>query len=215
MKLSKRLACIADMIPEESKVIDVGCDHGLLSIYLEQEKKCNCLATDINENALQSAKINIKKYNSNIELKLTDGLNDININKNDYIVIAGMGTSTIKHILSDKVLSDNLVISSNNQLLELRKFMSDLGYKILDEKFIVEHQKKYIIINFTKGNRKYSNLDLQYGPILRKSPDYLIYELEKLFEIKEKIKNSSFLVKYKNQKEINRLKRLIIKIQGE
>ena len=33
MKLSKRLNCIADMINDGSRVIDVGCDHGLLSIF--------------------------------------------------------------------------------------------------------------------------------------------------------------------------------------
>ena len=38
-KISKRLELIASFIPENSKVIDIGCDHGLLDIYLYQNKK--------------------------------------------------------------------------------------------------------------------------------------------------------------------------------
>lgn len=215
MKLSKRLTCIADMIPDKSNVIDVGCDHGLLSIFLEKEKSCTVLACDINEKALGSAKINKAKYKSNIILKLTDGINDIDINDDDYIVIAGMGTTTIRHILDNKRLSENIIISSNNQIYELRKYIYNLGYKIVEEKFILDHQKQYVIIKLKKGKVKYSNIDLKYGPILRANIEYLIYELEKLFQIKEKIENSNFVVKYKNQKEINNIKKLIENIKGK
>ena len=58
MKISNRLLTIAGFIPANSNVIDVGCDHALLSIYLEQECNCTCLATDINESALDNAKRN-------------------------------------------------------------------------------------------------------------------------------------------------------------
>ena len=38
IKLSKRLEAISSLIPNNSKIIDVGCDHGLLDIYLYQKK---------------------------------------------------------------------------------------------------------------------------------------------------------------------------------
>ena len=66
MKLSQRLDAIAQMIPDNSNVIDVGCDHGLLSIYLSNIKGCNCIASDVNDNALNSARLNTEKYKSNI-----------------------------------------------------------------------------------------------------------------------------------------------------
>ena len=34
IKLSKRLEVVASFIQDNSKIIDIGCDHGLLSIYL-------------------------------------------------------------------------------------------------------------------------------------------------------------------------------------
>lgn len=214
MNLSKRLQAIADLIPDKSRVIDVGCDHALLSIYLANEKSCICVAADINENAIKSANINIKKYKAkNVETLITDGLNNIDISTSDYIVIAGMGTTTIKHILTNNNISDNLIISSNNQLYELRKFVVKLGYYIEDEKYINERNKKYIIIKFKKGYKKYSTEDLKYGPISKTDINYLVYELEKLYEIKDKILDSSYMVRYKNKREINKLLNIIKKMK--
>ena len=38
INISKRLETIASLVPINSKVIDIGCDHGLLDIYLYQKK---------------------------------------------------------------------------------------------------------------------------------------------------------------------------------
>ena len=38
VKLSKRLKAIADLVDKDSKIIDVGCDHALLDIYLLKNK---------------------------------------------------------------------------------------------------------------------------------------------------------------------------------
>ena len=214
MKISKRLNAIADMITNNSRVIDVGCDHGLLSIYLDLEKECNCIASDVNSNALENAKSNIIKYNSKrVETFLTDGIDNIDIKDDDIIVIAGMGTSTIKHILNNKKLSNTLIISSNNQLYELRKYIISLGYKIDDEKYVLDHQKHYVIIKFIIGKSNYSKLDLQYGPIVKEDNDYLLYELNKQINIKNRITDSNFIVKLKNKLEIRKLKKLLKKLE--
>ena len=209
MKISNRLLTIAGFIPANSNVIDVGCDHALLSIYLEQECNCTCLATDINEGALDNAKRNIKKYKSNITTKQVDGIKGLKINADDYIVIAGMGTITIKHILDNQELSNNLIVSSNSQVDELRKYIIELGFYIENEKFVVDHNKKYIVIYFKKGIKKYNKIDIKYGPILKKDLPFLTSELERLFVIKESVKNGSFKDKYKNQKEIKEVEKLI------
>lgn len=212
MKISKRLNVIADLIEDNSKVIDCGCDHGLLSIYLAQEKNCNVLATDINENALDNAINNIRKYKvDNVTTKLTDGIENIDVINYDVLVIAGMGTMTIKHILEGKDLCDKIIISSNNQIPELRKFMISLGYYIDNETFITDKNKNYIIIKFIKGKKKYSKIDIEYGPIIKNDINYLIYELEKQFEIREKVKYSKFIVRYRVERKIKKLTKLINK----
>lgn len=175
MKLSKRLKTICDFIDNNSRVIDVGCDHAYLDIYLTLEKKCNCLAIDINKNALNNAISNIKKYNldNKIEIKLTDGINDININNNDILVISGMGFNTIKNILINKKLPNTIIISSNNEVPNLRKFMHSVNYYIEDEKYIIDNKKEYIIIKFLKGKKNYKKIDYILGPILKNDKEYL------------------------------------------
>ena len=81
MKLSKRLLTIADLI-DTKNVIDVGCDHALLDIYLT-EKQLNCRGTDISSKVLENAKNNVKKYNleKKIPLILTNGLENIKIRR--------------------------------------------------------------------------------------------------------------------------------------
>ena len=63
IKLSKRLLTIANLIDDNSKVADIGCDHGLVSIYLAMNKQnISIIASDINQNALDNAIKNINKY---------------------------------------------------------------------------------------------------------------------------------------------------------
>ena len=69
MIISKRLKTIAELVPNNSNVIDVGCDHALLDIYLALNKNTTCIAIDINENALSNAVNNIKKYKLNNQIK--------------------------------------------------------------------------------------------------------------------------------------------------
>ena len=70
-KLSNRLNAIAQFVDKKDSVVDVGCDHGYLSIYLKEVIKVKkIIASDINQNALNSAINNIKKCNLNI-LKTT------------------------------------------------------------------------------------------------------------------------------------------------
>ena len=123
MNLSKRLQAVATLVDIDSRVIDVGCDHAYLDIYLTLNNGNTCIASDINEKALNNAKENIKKYklSRKIKTKLTDGLIDIDILDTDTIVICGMGTHTILDILNTNRLSDTLIISSNNDIELLRR----------------------------------------------------------------------------------------------
>ena len=111
IKLSKRLQKIAELINEEDTVLDIGCDHALLDIYLTLYNNNRCIATDINKSALKKAEENIKKYNLNIKTIISDGLSNVEINNDQIVVLAGMGTSTIISILNTdaKVINNCLL----------------------------------------------------------------------------------------------------------
>ena len=150
---SLRLLAIASLIDKGSSVLDVGTDHAYLPIFLSQNKKCkSIIASDVSSNALKMAKDNLKKYHINdVKLILSNGLDSIN-EEYDTIVLAGMGTSTIIKILENKKLLNTLIISSNNDLYKLRKFMNKIKYKIKEEIVILEKNKYYDIIKYQKGN---------------------------------------------------------------
>ena len=186
MNISKRLKTIADLV-DTKRVIDVGCDHGYLDIYLTLYKNCSCIASDISSNAMKSCIENISKYNLNdkIQTIITDGINNIKIKKEDTIVISGMGTNTIIDILNNKELSDTIIISSNNHLEELRRYMVSIGYYIDNEVYVLEDDIHYVIIKFIKGNKVYNDYDYILGPVVIKDNNYknfILSHYKKLFE---------------------------------
>ena len=199
MILSKRLQAVATLVDINARVIDVGCDHAYLDIYLTQNNDNKCIATDINKNALEQARKNIKKYNleDKIETKLTNGLTDIKVKDNDNIVISGMGTYTILEILKTNNLSNTLIISSNNNIDILRKEVINLGYYIDSEIFIIDKNKPYIIIKFIKGIKKYSKLDILLGPILKNNIEYKKYIIKKYKSILNNISKKKILLRLK------------------
>ena len=179
-KLSKRLKVVADYIDDNSKVIDIGCDHGLLSIYLVNNKKnIKVIASDINDNALSSARSNIKEYKleDKIDIRLGKGLEVVSPEEIDTIVIAGMGSNTIVGILKyakDKLkYVDNIIIQSNTDLYFLRKNITKLGYYIEDETLVEDKNIIYTVIKFKKGTRRYNYKELYLGPILINKKDKL------------------------------------------
>ena len=183
IKISNRLKTIANLVLKEETngIIDVGCDHGLLDIYLLQNNnKLKIIASDINKLPLESAKKNIEKYSflNNIELKLIDGLKGIEDNI-DTVVIAGMGKETIVKILKEdkeKLINvKRLIIASNSNIYGIRKEITNMEFIITDEKVVFEDDKYYVIEEFKKGKKKYTEEDLFLGPILRKDKESLSY----------------------------------------
>lgn len=215
IKLSNRLANIASLVPINSSVIDIGCDHALLDIYLYQNKiSSKIIASDINANALNNAKENIKKneLNNYIETRLGNGLDTLNENdKIDTIIISGMGAHTIIGILKNnknKLNSINtIIIQSNTKLEFLRKEVTKLNYKIDDEIILEDNKKIYTIVKFTKGTKKYTKKELYFGPILMKEKNsifkkYHKKELEKLNIFLKLLPKNHLIEKYKIKKEI-------------
>lgn len=212
MKISKRLRVIGDLVKDNSFILDIGCDHALLDIYVVKNKKnIKAIASDINEKPLKTAKENIKKYDAkNIKITKKDGLESYEEGV-DTIILSGLGSKTIVSILKkDKdILTkiDKLIISSNNDYLFLRKSICDLGFKIEEEQIIIDKNKYYPIIVFIKGKEKYNSFELKYGPVLLKNKDkvfkdYLKLNKKKLLKIYNSLSNKYFFKKYKIKKEI-------------
>ena len=182
MKISDRLKELSTFVDENDKLIDIGCDHALLDIYLcDEYKNLKVIASDIHEGALKSAEKNIDKFkmNNRIDLRLGDGLTIVNADEIDTILIAGMGFNTIKRILSNDTKMTNvkkIVIQSNTDVVKLRKFVIRLGFKITRELLVKDNDIIYTIIEFKPGSEKYSYEEIYFGPRILDNKDDIFYE---------------------------------------
>ena len=157
IKISESLQKVSDFVLDDKisrSIIDVGCDHALLDIYLLQNDETLVVtASDINEGPLQKALENIKKYSlqDKIKVQQANGIERLSTDT-DTIVISGMGMDTIVQILNDnkEKLSNikKLVISSNNKFYQVREKITKLGFIIESEAIVLEDGKYYIIMKF-------------------------------------------------------------------
>ena len=104
--LSKRLESLIKYIDKNDKLIDIGCDHGLIDIYLVKNNIINSIIiSDIHEGALKAGQENVKKHHleKQIDARLGNGLEVLKQDEViDTVLISGMGTSTILKILNNK-----------------------------------------------------------------------------------------------------------------
>ena len=212
-KLSDRLKAIVKFVDKKDSIVDVGCDHGYLSIYLTENKLVKkVIASDINQNALNSAINNIKKSKLNIETVLSDGIKDINLKGINTLVISGMGTNTILHILSDSGKLKNinkLLLQSNNDHEILRRSLNLIGYYLEDETYTFDKGKWYVTCKFVKSDEKNSEEVIKYG--LLNNNDYNEYILSYEKKIVERIPWKSVKAKINAILKYRKLKRIILK----
>ncbi|MDD2203555.1 MAG: class I SAM-dependent methyltransferase [Bacilli bacterium] len=184
IKLSKRLKTIANYVNSNARIVDIGCDHALLDIYLvSNNPNIKAIAVDVKEGALSQARKNIVKYKVQeaIDLRLGDGLDVIEKSEINTVIISGLGCPKILEILTnnkDKLTNvDDLILQSNTDYFSLRKQVCALGYYIAAEELIKENNIIYVIINFKKGTKKYKSKDYLFGPFLRQERSKLYIEL--------------------------------------
>ena len=167
--LNKRLQTLSAFIEEKDIVLDIGCDHSLLGVYLVLNKNIKVIGSDINPGPLEKAKENLKKYHltKNIELRLGDGLEAMSDDINT-IVISGMGGINIVNILKDIKNYPNvkkLVVSPNNDFSLTREEITKLGFCLNKETIVLESNKFYLISEYKPGKKKTDNffgkLDLE------------------------------------------------------
>jgi tRNA (adenine22-N1)-methyltransferase len=175
--LSKRLQAIASFIKPTDKVIDIGCDHGYLGLYLLKNNICQkVLLTDNKIKALKNAQTNALKYQVIVPTLLSDGLTNVNYEDYNTITISGMGSNTILKIL--KPLKTNnainkIIIQSNNDLAILRKEIIKMGYYLAAENTVLDKGIWYVICEFKKGQRKVSKVEILFGlPNINKKAYY-------------------------------------------
>lgn len=187
-KLSRRLAIVADYVPLNSRLADIGSDHAYLPSYLAIQKKIEyAVAGEVVQGPYDSAvqQINGLELNELIQVRLGDGLDVIQPDDRiNVITICGMGGGLIRDILTrgknNHKLSGNelLVLQPNIGESLVRKWLSAEHYEIISEKIIEEDDKIYEIIVALPNidARPLDSREMLFGPELLQAKNDIFYK---------------------------------------
>lgn len=193
IKLSKRLKEIVNLIDKNSKVADIGTDHGLVPNFLvENNISSYIVASDISEKSLEKTYelVDNKYIDSKIYLRVGNGLEVIEKNEVDTVILAGMGGILISKLIEkdfDKVENlKKLILQPMQNQYELREYLYKNGFIFNDQRIVYE-EKKYFEIMDVSYKGEISKVDpifyeLPYECYKRKDEtfaEYLLYKIRK------------------------------------
>lgn len=174
MKLDNRLMAIADLVQKDKIFADIGTDHAYLPVYLVEKgiiKKA--IAADLRVGPLDNARDAVVSYGyeSQIELRLSDGLDNFKENEVEEIAVAGMGGLLISEFINrtEWLKNENvhLILQPMTHVEELRKTLFDNGFVIDKEVVAKDGDKLYIILSvyYYEGQTAYTDFDLIVGKL--------------------------------------------------
>ncbi len=170
IKLDTRLKMAAEEVREGKIVADIGTDHAYLPAFLIENNICSsAIAADIGKGPLENARKVVstsKDLSEKIELRLSDGLKEIEADEVDDIVIAGMGGILIAEILTAapwvKDKEKRLILQPMSHAEDVRKYLCENRFEIIKEKACTDGKHNYIIIVAEFRNKENDKDDAFY-----------------------------------------------------
>lgn len=219
MKLSERLLAIANLVPKNSIVADIGTDHGYIPAYLIENKiSKKVIGTDISKGSLDKIIEYVKELGSEtkIDTRLGDGLDVIKPLEIDTLIISGMGGLLIRDILEKHKKTADTIIDFILQPMvaskELRQYLIENNFEIIKEELVKEDNKYYEIIHAKKG-KSFLEKEIYYeiSPILIKDKHPLLKEFlqDKLISAKKIVKELECINTDKSKERYMELNRII------
>lgn len=206
------------MVTPGNRIADIGTDHGYLPIWLLQNGLVPyAIGMDIRKGPLEHADTNMRlaQVSDKMELRLSDGLDALEKEEADTIVISGMGGMMIRSILTNgyqkAIRAKELVLSPQSDIPVLRHYLRNHGFQITDEAVLMEAGKYYTIIKVIPGSASVTEdpdltFEDRYGPVLLKTrPDMFLQMLATQTainnEIIQQLKSASDTIQNRNRLE--------------
>lgn len=173
--LGNRLKTVSQFVRRGSSVVDIGTDHAYLPVYLVTENISEkALACDLRKGPLFNAQKTVEQNNltDKIELRLSDGLEKVNPDDGDDILICGMGGILITDILSKAEWLKNpryrLVLQPQSHCEQVRRFLTCNGFDIINEKSCEESGKLYnvIVAEYSGDVKEYPDWFYYFGSLI-------------------------------------------------
>lgn len=158
-KLSIRLETVANYVPKNSRLADIGSDHAYLPCYLAKKGQISFgIAGEVAQGPFQSAEKNVmaEGLSTMIQVRMGDGLAVIQPGDADCITIAGMGGTLIASILEngkEKLETvKRLVLQPNLNAVAIRTWLVENHWELIAEEILEEDNKIYEILAAEKGD---------------------------------------------------------------
>ena len=201
LQLQPRLQLLADLVPQGTRLADIGTDHGYLPVHLIQKGSIpSAIAADVGYEPLQHAVRTAEEYGvSGIDFRLCDGLRGVSADEVDTIAIAGMGGETIIHILSAAPWSRaenryTLLLQPMTKAGVLRRWLAENGYRFVAERLVWDKDFLYPVMVLTGGQQPaLSETQEEYGVCLHGDPlygEYLDMQIARLQRTIENMRRS-------------------------
>jgi len=181
IRLTPRLKMLAELVTPGTTIADIGTDHAYLPAWLIQNGICpSAWACDVQNGPLENARETVLEENLEhaIDLRLGSGLRPLLQDVPQGIVMAGMGGLLMIELLEDRIelarTVDYLLLQPMTSQPELRRWLVENGFGIVQERLAQENWRYYEIIRAEYGNPQSPNsLNDEIGYVLPKSDDPL------------------------------------------
>lgn len=212
MQLSKRLQMVAAQVLSGGVLADIGCDHGFTSIYLVSSGQVGkAIAMDVREGPLERAASHVADsgLQEQIELRLSDGTDQLQPGEADTILISGMGGALMEQILRAHPevtkTAQELVLSPQSEVYRIRTCLHEMGFRIAREDMVQDMGKYYVVLRAVPGTEHYSQaVEYTYGRdlIQQKHPVFRQYMQAERYRV------AAILAQFPSNSDIERLEQL-------
>ncbi|MCI6610392.1 MAG: class I SAM-dependent methyltransferase [Ezakiella sp.] len=210
-----RLETIIELAKKYNSIADIGCDHGQVGLVLVKNKLVNkMISADISLKCLNKSK-DLFKINGLVDYydgRVGDGLAPINDAEVETVIIAGMGGDLVCNIVRANEAKTksfkNFIIQPMTNPDVVRKCFYELGYGVKKDLMVVEGDKYYFLIEFSRENERKAESDWYYTSTLlrdggEKYANFIEHSIEENANIMEIIAKNG---KEKSKKKIDALK---------
>lgn len=221
LKLTNRLQLVADCINPCVCIADIGTDHAYLPAWCLLNGKAQfAIAADINPKPLQNARQTLGMYGleDRIDLRLSNGLQNIATDEAQEIVVAGMGGNQIADMINVTAwLQDSakhLVLQPMTHFEDVRNALTQNGFQIEVERTTAEGERLYLVISarYCGEKRSYPVWYPYAGELVHGKAETDRLFLQKIFA---RLRKRADALKEKEGAEATRLYGIIEEIENE
>ena len=213
--IDSRIKAVLNFVEKNSRVADIGADHGYLSIELIKSGRASfVVASDLNPKPLDAAKKNIAAAGLSdfIEVRLGDGLKVLREGEVDTICVAGMGGALIAEILNDspQILKParQLILQPMNAPEKILSWLKNNSWYVADIDLAEVGGIIYEIISAVKNPAQIAAVTKkETSPLLEKFTEQKISKLQRVLAEMSKSPTAVASEKFSQiQEEIQALK---------